>query len=133
MNAVELLKPGKQFPKESFLNGLLDREKLIPTSIGRGIALPHTRDIQAESQDDEFVALFFLEKPIDYGALDGEPVFCLFLFFASDLKRHHDIMMRIVYFCQRPGFKALLRRQAIRREILAYVEGKEAENEGRLG
>jgi nitrogen PTS system EIIA component len=124
-NAVHVLKPGKNFPREAFIGSLLDREKLIPTSLGRGLALPHTRDIQAESLDDEFIALFFLEKPVDYGALDGEPVFCFFLFFATDLKRHHDMMMRIVYFCQRPGFKALLRRQAPRREILAYIAEKE--------
>ena len=124
-NAVMMLKPGKSFPREAFIGSLLDREKLIPTSLGRGIALPHTRDIQAESLEDEFVSLFFLENPIDYGALDGEPVFCFFLFFAADLKRHHDMMMRIVYFCQRPGFKALLRRQAPRREILAYITEKE--------
>lgn len=125
-NAVDMMKQGKQFPRDAFLGGLLDREKLFPTSIGRGIALPHTRDIQAESQDDEFAALFFLEKPVEYGALDGEPVFCLFLFFAADLKRHHDMMMRIVFFCQRPGFKTLLRKQASRTEIMSYVEKREA-------
>lgn len=126
-NAVRMLRPGRHFPRDVYLANLLDREKLIPTSLGRGVALPHSRDVHAPEVEEEFVALFFLEKPVEYGALDGEPVFCFFLFLAANLRRHHDIMMRIVFFCQRPGFKALLRRQASRGELLAYIAEKERE------
>jgi len=56
---------------------LLDREGLGPTGVGHGVALPHARldDL------DKVRGLFLkLERPLDFGAVDRQPVdlvFCL--------------------------------------------------------
>ncbi len=56
---------------------LMDREKLGPTGVGRGVALPHARldDL------DRVRGLFLkLEHPVDFASVDRQPVdliFCL--------------------------------------------------------
>ena len=60
------------------LQALLDRESLAPTGVGQGVALPHARIHQLDSVSGVFM---LLEKPIDFGAVDRQPidvVFCLF-------------------------------------------------------
>jgi PTS system nitrogen regulatory IIA component len=56
---------------------LLEREALGPTGVGRGVALPHAR----LSGIDRVRGLFLrLEKPLDFDAVDRQPVdlvFCL--------------------------------------------------------
>jgi PTS system nitrogen regulatory IIA component len=60
---------------------LLQRERLGSTGVGRGVAIPHGKLAKLE----ELVGLFArLEKPIDFDALDGEPVDLLFLLLAPE-------------------------------------------------
>ncbi len=54
---------------------LIAREKLGSTGIGHGIAIPHCR---IPGCDSTLGALITLEQPIDFDALDGEPVDVLF-------------------------------------------------------
>ena len=55
---------------------LLERERVMSTGIGRGVALPHARSPAVK----EFcVAIARPQEPIDFGALDGEPVRLFFL------------------------------------------------------
>src|SRR5262249_35471326 len=60
---------------------LLDRESLMPTALNNGIGVPHARDTLLGSNDDIVLAVF-PEEPLDYGALDGQPVHTLFFLFA---------------------------------------------------
>jgi nitrogen PTS system EIIA component len=55
---------------------LIAREKLGPTALGQGIALPHCR---IEGCDSIVGALFTISTPIDFGALDDQPVNIMFV------------------------------------------------------
>ncbi len=60
---------------------LLQRERLGSTGLGRGIAIPHVkfRDL------DKIVCVFArLDNPIDFEALDDEPVDLIFLLLAPE-------------------------------------------------
>ncbi|WP_419812639.1 PTS IIA-like nitrogen regulatory protein PtsN [Bacterioplanoides sp.] len=54
---------------------LLGRERLGSTGIGEGIAIPHCR---LKECDQAFGVLLRLEKPIDYDAIDRQPVDLVF-------------------------------------------------------
>jgi len=50
---------------------VLERESTMTTAIGKGLALPHAH---TDSVDQMISALAILRTPVDFDALDGEPV-----------------------------------------------------------
>ncbi|WP_114966576.1 PTS sugar transporter subunit IIA [Alkalilacustris brevis] len=61
------------------VDSLQERESLGPTGVGHGIALPHARVGKLE----RVVGVFFrLEKAIDFGSVDKQPVDLVFGLFA---------------------------------------------------
>ncbi len=61
------------------LDALLAREVMGSTGVGRGVAIPHARIV---GLDAVHAVVARLEKPIDFDALDGEPVDLLVALFA---------------------------------------------------
>ena len=60
---------------EVLLEALLDREKLGPTGVGHGVALPHARSTDVEKVCGVFI---LLESPVDFGSVDKLPVDIIF-------------------------------------------------------
>ena len=61
------------------LDALQERESLGPTGVGHGVALPHARLHGL----DRVVGIFLkLEKPLDFDAVDRQPVDLVFALFA---------------------------------------------------
>jgi nitrogen PTS system EIIA component len=60
---------------------LLQREKLGTTGIGRGIAIPHGKMQELEQLHGIFARL---PKPIDFDAIDEQPVDLIFLLLAPE-------------------------------------------------
>ena len=70
-----------QLPARHIFDSLLQRERLGSTGIGNGIAIPHSKFEGLH----RLVGLFAqVEKPIDFEALDGEPVDLVFVLLAPD-------------------------------------------------
>jgi nitrogen PTS system EIIA component len=66
---------------ETVYTALLDREGLGPTGVGRGVAIPHARFEGV----DHVVGLFVrLEKPVDFEAIDRQPVDLVFALLAPE-------------------------------------------------
>jgi len=63
----------------SVVEALLERENLGPTGVGHGVALPHARMDGLEEVSGAFV---LLEKPVDFDAVDRQPVDLVFALFA---------------------------------------------------
>ncbi len=63
------------------MDSLLERESLGPTGVGHGVALPHARLADVEDVSGAFV---LLEKPIDFGSVDRQPVDIAFALFAPE-------------------------------------------------
>ena len=63
-------------PAAQILRELLKREELGSTGTGGGIAIPHAR---IPSLNKPFGVLVRVKKPIDFDAIDGQPVDVLFL------------------------------------------------------
>ena len=66
---------------EVLLEALLEREKLGPTGVGHGVALPHARSTDV---DRVFGAFILLESPVDFGSVDKLPVDIIFGLFAPE-------------------------------------------------
>jgi len=60
---------------------LQERESLGPTGVGHGVALPHAR---IEGLEEVVGAFVRIEKPLDFDAVDRQPVDLVFALFAPD-------------------------------------------------
>lgn len=75
----ELAAEAYDIPAESACDALIEREALGPTGVGKGIALPHARLPGLQKVIGVFARL---EKPVDYDAVDRQPVDIVFALFA---------------------------------------------------
>lgn len=104
---------------------LLDREELMPTALNEGIAVPHTRDFLLPGPFD-VVVVVYPEEPIDYGALDGEPVHTLFFLFSSCDKRHLHLLAKLAHLNHNEQAGRLLRQKPNKEKLLEYIRDWES-------
>lgn len=100
---------------------LLDREKLMPTSLTRGIGVPHTRD-QVYNGHFDAVVVVYPQAPIEYGALDKEKVHTLFFLFASSDKRHLHLLAKLAHLAGNEQAVAALRTQPSKSALLEMIK-----------
>ena len=104
--------------RELILRLLLVREAAATTAIGDGIALPHVRNPIVLHVDRPMITLCFLERAVDFGALDGKPVQFLFSLICPTTRNHLQMLSRLSFALQDPQFKAVILRHGSRDEIL---------------
>ncbi len=63
------------------VDALMERESLGPTGVGHGVALPHARLADVDEVRGVFI---LLEKPVDFNAVDRQPVDVVFGLFAPE-------------------------------------------------
>jgi PTS system nitrogen regulatory IIA component len=115
---VNLLPLPQETDRELLLRLFLAREAAASTAVGGGIALPHVRNPIILHVEQPMVTLCFLEKPVDYGALDGAPVQVLFSLICPTMRSHLQMLARLSYALHDAGFRDVVMRQAQRDEIL---------------
>jgi PTS system nitrogen regulatory IIA component len=95
--------------KEDLLEPLIERERLASTGIGNGVAIPHPRHPIEGIPQGGMVSTFFLEQEIDFNAIDGAPVFVLFLMLSPHTKCHLQLLSQLSFCLHEPSFVAHLR------------------------
>lgn len=120
-NTTEKLAPKLDLDANIVTELLLDREKLAPTAIGHGIAIPHTREIVLENSRD-LIAVVFPKEPIAYGALDGIDVHTMFFLFASESKQHLHLLSKIAHMISDPKWVEFLKSKPSLAELLSETK-----------
>ncbi len=120
-SVVENLRLPEEVNREFLLQVLQAREDLEPTALGDGIAIPHVRNPVVHHLPRPVLTLSFLEAPVDFGALDRQPVHALFTLISPTVKAHLHLLARLAFALRDVEFKALIARQASRDDILASL------------
>ena len=111
---------------EKLLEAVLEREALMSTGIGKGLALPHPRNPFAPPENSgQFAALAFLEQPVNWHSLDGQKVDTVLLIVSSTAKQHLRALSEINFFCRQDEFYQLLKKRADKEELFAYIRETE--------
>lgn len=90
---------------------LIERERLASTGIGNGIAIPHPRDPLSEPPESPVITTCFLEKPLNFNAIDDQPVFVFFLLISPTVRHHLHLLSRLSYCIRDGAFVAYLNTQ----------------------
>jgi PTS system nitrogen regulatory IIA component len=118
---VQVLRLPEEVDREFLLRVLLAREAIAPTAVGDGIAIPHVRNPVVLHVGRPSLALCYLERPIDYGALDGKPVGTLFTIISPTTRAHLHLMSKLSFVLRDSGVRRAVRQQAARQEILQQI------------
>jgi PTS system nitrogen regulatory IIA component len=95
-------------PEREIFETLLQRERLGSTGVGNGIAIPHGKLTKIGSLFGLFARL---ERPIDFDALDSEPVDLVFLLLAPEAAGadHLKALARVARVLRDPNTAQMLR------------------------
>lgn len=80
----KLAEAGKIRDKAAFYHAIIEREKIVSTGIGMGVAIPHAK---LPNYDHFFIVIGISQKPIEWHALDGAPVRLIFMIGGPDDKQ----------------------------------------------
>lgn len=90
-------------------DAVFEREKRMSTGVGKGLGLPHAKSSAVEKT---LAAFATMKTPIDFNAIDGEPVQIIFLLVGpeSAKSQHIKLLSRI---------SRLMNRRELRESLLA--------------
>jgi nitrogen PTS system EIIA component len=115
---VEVMRLPDSIDRDFLFQVLLAREALGSTGLGNGIAIPHVRNPIVLHVPQPTVNLCFLAAPVEFGALDGQPVHTLFSLISPTVRAHLHLLSRLAYALRDPGFSGVIARQGSRDEIM---------------
>lgn len=75
---------GKLKDKEAFHKAIVERENIVSTSVGMGVAIPHAK---LPVYDEFFIVIGILKEGVEWNALDGAPVRLVFMIGGPDDKQ----------------------------------------------
>ena len=93
----------------SLIQALKEREDIMSTGIGFGIAIPHAK---IDSIKEMAFAIGISKKGIDFDSLDGEPVYLVILVAAG--KKQHKEYLRLL-----SQIMAILKKDQIKDKIIS--------------
>lgn len=80
---------------EEFLSKLLEREQMISTALGRGVAFPHIRRPKETQASRPLLVIGICKSGTDFDALDGEKTFLFFLLYTDSDVVHLRVMAKL--------------------------------------
>jgi len=123
---INCLPPVPSLDVNELYREILEREALVSTGIGKGIALPHPRNPMMGEDGEPLVAVIFPAQPLDWNAPDGIKVHTVFLIVSSSTKQHLSTLSKINFLCQQAEFYSLIKERASEETIIAAIEKTEA-------
>jgi len=117
-SAVEFMPLPQDIDRNFVLQVILARESLASTAVGNGIALPHVRNPVVMHVPCPMVTVCFLEKPVEFGALDGQPVHTLFTLLSPTVRAHLQVLSSLSFALLQPEFSEVIARHGSAEEIL---------------
>jgi nitrogen PTS system EIIA component len=114
-----------------FLATVLEaREAMGSTGIGGGIAIPHVRNPIVLHIDAPFVTLCLLRHPVEFDAVDGQPVHALFTLISPSVPTHLRVLAQLGFVLRDEGLRQLLGQRASATDVLARIRALEQQTSG---
>ena len=118
---------GLVYDPDWLFKALVAREDAASTAIGEGVALLHPRFHESYVFEETFVAYGRCERPVFFGAADGEGTRHFFLICATDPQMHLKILARLAVLAHGTDLIARLDEAADPAAVVAAVRACEAE------
>lgn len=115
--------------KDSFYEGLINRERLYPTGLqleNHGVAIPHTDILHVK---EEFIAIVLPEKPVEFFRMDNANEVVLadivFVLAIKDSKSHMKTLSELMDLIQNDSLLSEILRSSDKKKIIQLIKGNE--------
>jgi len=119
----QLERDGKLKDVKRFRKAIFDRESIVSTGVGFGVAIPHAK---LKEYPDFFIAIGIVQGTgLDWDALDAEPVNLIFLIGGPDNKQtqYLKILSELTSAIQNEQTRESLLRARSNQEVIALCSG----------
>jgi nitrogen PTS system EIIA component len=118
---VERMRLPEGFDRSVLTQLMLARESAGSTAVGGGIAIPHPGHPVILPVGGPSLTICFLDKPVQFGARDEQPVDTLFVLVSPTIRAHLRMLARVACVLRDESFLAVLKRRANAEEIVKEV------------
>ncbi len=120
-----IAKSGKVMDKEKVRNCVYEREKILSTGVGKGFAVPHGK---TDAVTDIVLAFAITKEPLNYEALDNQPVRLVLLMVGKDslVSSHIKLLSRISRLMNNDDFRESLLNAKTKEEVLEIFKREES-------
>lgn len=125
-SAVELIPNINSSDVDLVYDTLLEREMLASTGIGHGIALPHPRSSIRLALDMPQITTCYLSHPVDFEAVDGQPVSVLMVLLSRSTKQHVTMLSKLSFYLRDAGFRKFLLTRPAKADIFNAISDMES-------
>lgn len=122
---IDLLKGDERVKDIDMMReAVLEREKIMSTGVGHGFAIPHAKTDAVSKMIAGFARL---PEPIDFEALDGQPVNLVFLLVGEEnaVGQHIKMLSRVSRLMNKESFRERLESAETNDEIFQIFEEEE--------
>ncbi len=109
---------------EGVCAAVFEREEMMSTGVGKGLAIPHAKTGAVEGMVAAFATTL---NPIEYGSIDDVPVTMLFLMVSTDRAKsqHIKLLSRVSRLMNEDSFRRRLMEAQLSEEVLQiFQEGE---------
>jgi len=124
---VDLLKPKvDDTTLENIRESVFERESIMSTGVGKQLAIPHGK---CASIEENLASFAILKAPVDFDAIDNEPVKMVFLLVGPESKNsiHIKLLSRISRLMNSSSFREKLLKCSDSKEIYDAFQSEEVE------
>jgi PTS system nitrogen regulatory IIA component len=109
------------------IDRLIERENAHSTGLGNGIAIPHPREPLTYLKNP-MVSVCFLKDPIEYNAIDHQPVFVLFFLLSPSLTVHLNLLSALSFCLRDNNFLTCLKSSPDTDSLVRQIEMLQQKN-----
>ncbi len=109
---------------EKIREAVFEREKIMSTGVGKGLAIPHGK---AAGIEQTYASFAILKEPVDYEAIDDQPVNMIFLLVGPQASNsfHIKMLSRISRLMNNSDFRDRLRQCNSSEQIIEQFKSEE--------
>ena len=124
-----LKKQVSQQQLELIRKAVFERESIMSTGVGKGLAIPHGK---VKDLEQNLASFAILDQPIDYEAIDGNPVDMIFLLVAPEAQNsvHIKLLSRISRMLNNKDFRDQLKACSSSEELIQSFKEEETKHFG---
>lgn len=109
---------------EKAYHAVMERENIMSTGVGKGLAIPHGR---VNGITTNYAAFSCLNEPIDYGSIDGKEVSMIFMLVGPETQNslHIKLLSRISRLMNNDEFRESLKSATTAEQMLDLFVNEE--------